>query len=194
VLESLDGKSAMKLCGEGFMIASGRDEHGHWDWRTFGTGEGFTADMIIAGFISADRIEANTITANKLASDVGHSLDLSSNTSITLVVENVVENVVDGVINDSINSIVGYRLEVEASHGAVISDDVKQTTLTARVWRGALEVTDKFEAVRFQWKRSSQQPAADTAWNAAHQGMKSITIARADVPPYSAVFQCDIIA
>lgn len=44
VLESLDGKSAMKLCGDGFMIAHGKNEQDNWDWRTFGTGEGFTAD------------------------------------------------------------------------------------------------------------------------------------------------------
>ena len=83
VLEALDGRSAMMLCGDGFMIAGGRDGDGHWDWRTFGTGEGFTADAIVTGYLSADRIEANTITANKLAADVGQSLDLSSNQSIT---------------------------------------------------------------------------------------------------------------
>ena len=46
----------MKLCGEGFMIAGSRTDTGEWDWRTFGTGEGFTADMLVTGFLSADRI------------------------------------------------------------------------------------------------------------------------------------------
>ena len=84
----------MKLCGEGFMIAGSRTDTGEWDWRTFGTGEGFTADMLVTGFLSADRIQAGTITANKLASDVGESLDLSSNESITLKVERTVEEAV----------------------------------------------------------------------------------------------------
>ena len=65
----------MQLCGEGFMIANAKTDDGKWDWRTFGTGEGFTADMLVTGFLSADRIQAHTITANKLASDVGQSLD-----------------------------------------------------------------------------------------------------------------------
>ena len=43
--------SAMMLTGEGFMIADGRDEAGDWNWRTIGTGRGFTADMFIAGEI-----------------------------------------------------------------------------------------------------------------------------------------------
>ena len=34
VFESVNGMSAMMLTGEGFMIASGKDENGNWDWRT----------------------------------------------------------------------------------------------------------------------------------------------------------------
>lgn len=83
----------MKLCGEGFMIASARMDDGAWDWRTFGTGEGFTADMLITGFLSADRIQAGSITANKLASDIGATLDLSSNQGINLRVESINANI-----------------------------------------------------------------------------------------------------
>ena len=93
ILESVNGASAMKLCGEGFMIASSRTDDGAWDWRTFGTGEGFTADMLITGFLSADRIRAGTITANKLAADVGETLDLSSNVGINLRVEGINANI-----------------------------------------------------------------------------------------------------
>ncbi len=89
----------MKLCGEGFQIASAKDDDGHWDWRTFGTGEGFSADAIITGYLSADRIEANTITANKLAADVGQSLDLSSNVSINMVVESMVDSVAQSILD-----------------------------------------------------------------------------------------------
>ena len=56
IFESLDGKNAMMLCGSGFMCASGKDESGNWNWRTFGTGEGFTADLITAGVLKAGLI------------------------------------------------------------------------------------------------------------------------------------------
>lgn len=49
VFESPDGENAMMLTGAGFMIADGKDDHGEWRWRTFGTGKGFTADEVIAG-------------------------------------------------------------------------------------------------------------------------------------------------
>lgn len=50
IFESTTGKSAMMLTGDGFMIASGKMDDGTWNWRTFGTGEGFTADALITGY------------------------------------------------------------------------------------------------------------------------------------------------
>ena len=46
----------------GFEIASKRTADGRdWDWRTFGTGQGFIADFIIAGTMLADRIKGGTL-------------------------------------------------------------------------------------------------------------------------------------
>ena len=59
---STTGKgSAMQLCSQGFRIASGCKADGSWDWRTFGTGAGFTADLITVGTLSASLIKAGTI-------------------------------------------------------------------------------------------------------------------------------------
>ena len=82
LFESADGTSAMMLCGAGFMIANSKDGNGEWMWRTFGTGEGFTADEIVAGFISADRIEAGSISVNKVEPGFGGSLVITGNPSI----------------------------------------------------------------------------------------------------------------
>lgn len=70
VFVAADGSSAMTLTGNGFCIANDKNEYGDWNWRTFGTGDGFTADLIVAGTISADRIEASSIGMSKLANDV----------------------------------------------------------------------------------------------------------------------------
>lgn len=87
IFEAVNGKSAMQLCGEGFMIANGKTEDGEWNWRTFGTGEGFTADAIVTGYLSADRIEAGSISATKLDGTVGAMIDLSDNESIKMIVK-----------------------------------------------------------------------------------------------------------
>lgn len=84
IFENTNGRSAMMLTGDGFMIANGKTEDGNWNWRTFGTGEGFTADMIVAGFLSSDRIEAGSIMTRHLNSQVGSSLDISSNKALDL--------------------------------------------------------------------------------------------------------------
>ncbi len=55
------GGSAIQICSQGFRIASGTKADGSWDWRTFGTGDGFTADEITAGTLNADLIKAGTI-------------------------------------------------------------------------------------------------------------------------------------
>ena len=85
VMTSLDGTSAMMLCGSGFMCANTKTEDGAWNWRTFGTGDGFTADMIVTGYLNAERIEARSITVDRLSPNVGSELDISTNTAIELV-------------------------------------------------------------------------------------------------------------
>lgn len=42
---------AMQLSSAGFRIANTVKPNGDWDWRTFGTGEGFTADVLNVGTI-----------------------------------------------------------------------------------------------------------------------------------------------
>ena len=85
-----DGKTdaestmAMLLSPAGFMIADSKLEDGNWNWRTFGTGSGFTADEIIAGTLRAIAIEGVTITASTLtggtiigANIIGGSLNIA---------------------------------------------------------------------------------------------------------------------
>lgn len=90
VFESGDGSSAMMITGAGFMLADGRKDNGEWNWRSAGTGHGFTADEITTGFLSADRIEAGSITTDKVSSNFGASLNLESNNSVRLIARDVV--------------------------------------------------------------------------------------------------------
>lgn len=94
VFESANGRSAMMITGEGFMIADGKAD-GEWNWRCFGTGEGFSADEIITGYLSAERIESGSITTQHLSSEVGKSLNLSSNESINSTVTKFATDAID---------------------------------------------------------------------------------------------------
>lgn len=59
-----DSYGAMALGTTGFMIASKRlPDDSDWDWATFGTGQGFIADLIVAGTMLADRVRGGTLVA-----------------------------------------------------------------------------------------------------------------------------------
>lgn len=104
VFVSADGNGAMTLTGNGFSIANSKDEWGDWNWRSFGTGEGFTADEIVAGYLSAERILAGSITTSHLDAGVGAELDITANKSLRLIVNNLLENV-DGRIDEAMLEI-----------------------------------------------------------------------------------------
>lgn len=57
-----DGGWAINIGSLGFRIASKRRADGSWDWSTFGTGEGFTANSIVSGSLDARLIRAGVLT------------------------------------------------------------------------------------------------------------------------------------
>ncbi len=47
---------AIQLLGGAFRIANRRKPNGEFDWRTFGDGDGFVADMIVAGVLQGGKV------------------------------------------------------------------------------------------------------------------------------------------
>ena len=86
ILEDLNPKSptygALCLGTMGFQIAYERTADGkEWDWRTFGTGKGFFADLIVAGTMLADRIRAGKLQSQDYVEGKGgFELDLDNGT------------------------------------------------------------------------------------------------------------------
>ena len=83
LFEDLDEQSptygALCLGTMGFQIASKRTVAGReWDWKTFGTGQGFVADLIVAGTMFADRIRGGELMSeNYIEGLEGFKLDLN---------------------------------------------------------------------------------------------------------------------
>lgn len=90
-----DESSAMTITGNGFAIADSKNEWGEWNWRTFGTGRGFTADEITTGFLSSDRIQANSIGSHKLDSQTQNLLGWVEGAEVRLSPENLKLTVTD---------------------------------------------------------------------------------------------------
>lgn len=60
-----DATKAMNISGAGFRIANSKSGT-EWVWRTFGTGDGFVADQIITGVLTAIRIQSAIDPTNYL--------------------------------------------------------------------------------------------------------------------------------
>lgn len=95
IFESVSGNGAMMLCGEGFMIAADRNADGTWNWRTLGDGTGIVADEITTGFLSAERILAGSITADKIVGNYGQIIDISQNNHLKTAVQEATDNAVE---------------------------------------------------------------------------------------------------
>ena len=84
VFESSDGESAMMLTGKGWAISQEKNVNGEWVWRYMASGKGLTADAIYTGYLSGERIEAGSITTDKISASVGQELDIGSNAALNL--------------------------------------------------------------------------------------------------------------
>lgn len=93
LFEDLDPKSetfgAMCLGTLGFEIASERTADGRdWKWSTFGTGQGFFADFIVAGTMLADRIKGGTLILGGKDNGDGTAKVLDANGNVVLALTN----------------------------------------------------------------------------------------------------------
>lgn len=80
---------AMCLGTLGFEIAKKRTADGRdWNWRTFGTGQGFIADFIVAGTMLADRIKGGTLILGGKDNGDGIARVLDANGNVVLALTN----------------------------------------------------------------------------------------------------------
>lgn len=143
-----DTFGAMALGTKGFMIADTLLENGEWDWRTFGTGKGFTADLIVAGTFLADRIMGGTLMSKDgllkisldngaftfSASDTGWKAIEFINRTISFF-DYIIENKVIGCLQTvrQNNTIPGVEIQVQpgsyAGFGKINADGTASTAV-----------------------------------------------------------------
>ena len=184
IFESSTGDSAMMLTGEGFMIASGRKDDGTWNWRTMSTGNGIVADEITTGYLSADRIEAYSITADKLSSDVGQQLVLESDTAIIARVESILDERSAADLDLNITSTMpNWQIYDPNAGGGYAPDWSKdKLILTPVVTLGGETVSPDDAKLTLTWTRT---PGTMTAYETVSDG--TLTVNGSTVPKGSLV-------
>ncbi len=161
-------------------ISQGHTDAGRVILATDITAENLSAANIYATYalvnkIDAARIDVGTLLARQAFIDQLNTMDIRSNNFLQIMVG-------DATV---------WRVEIVSSNADVLTDG-SSTTLSARVYQGAIERTDDIPAARFRWRRSGDDPDADAIWNAAHRGVKSVVISGGDVR-YNAVYSCDVL-
>lgn len=111
---------AINIGSRGFRIASGKLANGEWNWRTFGTGEGFTADLIRTGKIKGELITLDgktTVTSD--FSVAGGNVTLSGDTTVL------------GTFKVPTSAVIGTLSADRIDGGTINASRIKVTNLDA---------------------------------------------------------------
>src|SRR5699024_5029175 len=107
---------AIQIKGGGFRIANSRLPNGEFNWRTFGTGDGFTADVIIAGILKGGKVkfdlENGTFLIGNNTNDYNlwfDGKDLHLNGVLNTISGNNRVNIDNGEIKSYINSDLAMK-------------------------------------------------------------------------------------
>nr|DAR72447.1 MAG TPA: tail protein [Caudoviricetes sp.] len=135
-------------------IADGKKSNGDWDFRTFGTGQGFTADLLVAGVILGGKVRWNLEDGTFL---IGNSpddynlywdgstlhlrnvdIDLENNKSFKDLSENVDKKVTDiqtslKITNETINAKVSDNYKALESKISVQADSISQKVSRSKI-------------------------------------------------------------
>lgn len=145
----------------------------------------FASEALI-GAIKAANIAAGQITVNHLSSGVGAALDISSNETILAMVS---KDTVRTMIADSTREL-RVRYTGAGTHMVEATDTA---TLVASVFEGGFDITSTIPETAYIWTRESGDAAADAIWNAAHVGLRTITVTGTDVATRS-IINCTLLA
>lgn len=166
LFEDLDPDSptfgAMCLGTLGFEIASERTADGRdWKWSTFGTGQGFFADFIVAGTMLADRIKGGTLELGGAGNGNGVAkvLNADGNEIVRLLLKGdikktVVYNEAGSIYGDAKASDVRVGKTFTSSNGVkitgtLVTSEVKYGTITGKGMNGQAIETGLSNVSRF---------------------------------------------
>ena len=87
---------------------------------------------------------------------------------------------------------IAWKVEIISSNGYIFKNNIIDTILSAKVYKGKKDMTDELDASKFTWKRTSLNRERDARWNDLEGvGVKQITITKEDINQ-RATFSCEI--
>ena len=122
-------------------------------------------------------------------------LSTKQNDTISALEEDIVGqsskiDVISGQV-DKINESKMYRTEIITEGVSIFREKTQRSTVRCKVYSWNKEITDSLPASAFNWHRNSGNAEADSQWDSAHTGMKTITVSTEDVTD-NASFFCEV--
>lgn len=159
LFEDLDPDSptygAMCLGTQGFQIANERtSDDRDWDWRTFGTATGFSADLITAGTLAAINILGSVITGGTIS---GTTITGSTIRGNTISGGTITGTTINGgtLISESTNG----KLKITISNGKILIDNNRDANTLNEIqltYEGGNTVRLSSTGLRMQDNRGDQ--------------------------------------
>ena len=143
-------------------------------------------------YVSGRYIDAYNLQVRRKSDNVQtFKIDEFGNVSIRATSLQIVGDT--GAFEDAATeSDIAWKVEIVSSNGLIFKNNIIDTVLSAKVYKGKKEMTDELDASKFTWKRTSMNKERDAKWNDLDGvGVKEITITREDINQ-RATFSCEI--
>lgn len=134
---------AIQLKGGAIRIANSKKSDGSWNWTTFGTGDGFTADVINAGTLNANLVRTGILQDKNAKSFL--NLDTGEFNFGDIIKSVDGRSIVEGAAIDEIDGdkiISGTVSEGKIKDGAITNDKIKDGAVSNyKIASGAIDNT-----------------------------------------------------
>lgn len=122
---------AIQLKGGAIRIANSKKSDGSWNWTTFGTGDGFTADVINAGTLNANLVRTGILQDKNAKSFL--NLDTGEFNFGDIIKSIDGRSIVDGTSIDKIDGdkiISGTVTESKIGNGAISESKIRDNAIS----------------------------------------------------------------
>lgn len=134
---------AIQLKGGAIRIANSKKSDGTWNWTTFGTGDGFTADVINAGTLNANLVRTGILQDRTAKSFL--NLDTGEFNFGGIIKSIDGRSIVEGAAIDEIDGdkiISGTVTESKIKDGSITNDKIKDGAVSNyKIASGAIDNT-----------------------------------------------------
>jgi phage minor structural protein len=95
---------------------------------------------------------------------------------------------------EEVKDNIVYKVELSSSNGLIFKNGVISSTISAKVYKGKEDITDKLQDSAFVWQKFDKDGKLDTTWTAAHTGVGSNVVVSSNDISTKATFWCDVDA